>query len=67
MVAFDHMTYKDIPSPENVEDFELYMPSSLPPHAYHKFCQMTLLHMEEHICDAEAHDALKELRHHLHT
>lgn len=67
MVGFDHHSYADTPSPENVEDFKLYMPSSIPLHSRRKFCQPSLLHAEERIRDAEAHDALEDLRHHLRT
>ena len=47
MVSFDYMSYTDTPSPDNVEDIKLYMPSSLLPHTHHQFCQLTLLHLEE--------------------
>ena len=67
MVGFDYRSYMDMLSPDNVEDIKLYMPSSLPPHTRRQFCQVTLLHLEERIRDAEAHDALENLHHHLCT
>lgn len=67
MVGFDYRSYANTPPSDNVEDFKLYMPSSLPTHARRQYCQVNLLHMEERVRDAEAHDALEDLRHHLRT
>lgn len=67
MVGFKHRSYEDMPSLDNVEDVKLYLPSSLLLHTRHQYCQTNLLQMEEHIQDAEAHDSLEDLHHHLHT
>ena len=67
MVGFDHQSYGDTSCLDNIEDFKLYMPSSLSPCTCHQFCQPSLLQMEECIQDAEAHDAIEDLWHHLHT
>ena len=67
MVGFNHQSYMDTPSPDNVEDFKLYIPSLLLPHTRRQFCQPNLLQMEEWIWDAEAHNAFEDVQYHLHT
>ena len=67
IVGFDHQSYGYTSCLDNIEDFKLYMPSSLSPRTHCQFCQPSLLQMEECIRDAEAHNAIKDLQHHLCT